>query len=532
MSVGTKKMMRAILSCLFLFASHSSADLTISSWTPLFTGVEHAVGWTDTPRLQCVNAIRIDLQHPGISFYTTPSNGSAPGDTDRQTGSQFMASSGVQIAVNAHFYNSSAEINWNADLMGLSVSNGQIVSSLENLHDRAYSLLITQDNEVRFEDTSTSSDLTGVWTAVESFAFFLINGVIVVDDNDPLAVNPHPRTAVGITYNQRYMILMTIDGRQAQSEGATFRETAEWLTRFGVYNGLNLDGGGSTHMLISNGSGAPITVNSPSENRAVGSHLGVYAVLLPQSAQYVYADFEGGNEGTLKYAPGYSGSTTGINETLSTAEPVSGEGYAGDWSQRIMIYEDTTGEGGWLVRHVSGSDASRSQNVIRPTNGYVGLFAKTTSAGTAISIAIDNTDDITADRGMFRPLIPDGQWHLYEWNLDDDSQWSGWNQGDGIIDTVDFTIDSIQIAGDGDAEIFIDHLSYSTVSLAYLFSMKGDYEPDGDVDLADLANFSADWLKTSNYNPLSNMAELENSMIDIHDLAIIAQNWQAAIDSL
>lgn len=510
------------------------AGVTMTSWTDIFKGVQHATGWTDTPRLQRVNAIRIDLREPDISFYTTPSNGVSPGDTNRQTGSQFLASSGVQVAVNAHFYETSAEINWNADLIGLSVCSGQVVSALEDLHDRAFSLLISQDNVADFQDTSTSSDLSGVWTAVESFAYFLQDGVIVVDYNDPLAVNAHPRTAVGITWDGRYLILLTIDGRQpGYSEGATFQETAEWLIRFGAYKGLNLDGGGSTHMLISDGYGGSITVNSPSENRAVGSHLGVYAALLPQEFEeiYVYADFEEGDEGTFSYAPGYSGSTTGIDKSSSAADGVTAESYAGNWSQRLMIYDDSAVSGGWLVRHVSGASAARSQNVIRPTRGFVGLFAKTSADGIAISIAIDDTNNVTADRGVFKAMIPDGQWHLYEWNLEDDSQWTGWVNGDGVIDTIDFTIDSIQITGgDADAEIFIDHVSHSAdVSLAYLFSTAGDYEPDGDVDLADFARFAADWLKTSNFNPLSDLHETEEAIIDEQDLLLIIQNWMTVV---
>jgi hypothetical protein len=270
-------------------------------------------------------------------------------------------------------------------------------------------------------------------------------------------------------------------------------------------------------------------VNSPSENRAVGSHLGVYAAILPQ---YVYVDFDDGDEGTFSFAPGYSGSTTGIDQSLSTAEAVDTESYAGTGSQRLMIYDDSQVSGGWRVRHVSGSSASRSQNRIRPASGFVGLFAKTTTEGIALSIAIDNTADTTADRGVFKPLLSDGQWHLYEWNLEDDSQWTGWVDGDGIIDTIDFTIDSIQITGgDTDAEIFIDHVSHSKDrSLAYLFSIAGDYEPDGDVDLMDLAHFSADWLKTTNYNPLSDMAESEVPIIDLSDLLILAQNWLSAVD--
>jgi exopolysaccharide biosynthesis protein len=60
-----------------------------------------------------------------------------------------------------------------------------------------------------------------------------------------------PRTAVGVSANGRYVYLITIDGRQPGfSDGATLFETAEWLRRFGAYQGLNLDGGGSTTMRI------------------------------------------------------------------------------------------------------------------------------------------------------------------------------------------------------------------------------------------------------------------------------------------
>jgi len=524
---------KSILLCLKLIllviSFNCQAALTMSPWTDIFKGVQHATGWTDTPRLQRVTAVRIDLQDPDIAFVTTPSNGSEPEDTNRQTGSQFMAGSGVQIAINTQFYESPSGINY-ADLLGVSVSCGQIVSALENRNDRACTLLITQNNQARFQHTYTSTDLTSVWTAIESFSYILVNGSPWIDYGDPLATNAHPRSAVGISYNQRYLILLTIDGRQTgYSEGATFYEEAIWLIRFGAYNGLNLDGGGSTHMLMSDGHGGSITLNSPSENRAVGSHLGVYAASLIQEFDdvYVYADFENGNEGKFSYSPGYSGSTTGINESLSTADAISTESRAGNWSQRLMIYDDSTVSGGWLVRHVSGGSATRSENVIRPTNGFVGLYAKTTALGKAISIAIDNTNNITADRGVFWPLISDGQWHLYEWNLEDNSHWTGWNNGDGIIDTPDFTIDSIQITGgDSDAEIFIDHIAHSNdISLAYLFSIPGDYEPDGDVDFIDFARFSADWLKTSNFNPISDMHNSENYIIDLFDLSVFAQNW-------
>ena len=74
----------------------------------------------------------------------------------------------------------------------------------------------------------------------------------------------HPRSAAGVSRNGRYLILMTIDGRQAgYSEGTTTAETAEWIRKLGAYNALNLDGGGSTALVIEGADGSPVVLNRP-----------------------------------------------------------------------------------------------------------------------------------------------------------------------------------------------------------------------------------------------------------------------------
>lgn len=289
-----------------IISQPASAYRTISAWKPIFRGIEHASGQTDIPRLQKVNVIKIDLRDPNISFIATPSNGSAPGETNRRTGSQFMADQGVQVGINTHFYSTSEDINWNADLCGLAISQGNIVSPLSNSYPNGRTLLITSNKEARFEKTGTTSDVSGYWIGVESMPYILhANKIYTYGDT-----SIHPRSVVGLSADTRYLFLMTIDGRQTgYSEGATLFEEAQWLIDFWIYYGLNLDGGGSTHMLISDGSGGSIPVSSPSEDRAVGSHLGVYAASLPQEFKmtYVYADFEDGKKAYFNYVPGGSG---------------------------------------------------------------------------------------------------------------------------------------------------------------------------------------------------------------------------------
>jgi exopolysaccharide biosynthesis protein len=71
----------------------------------------------------------------------------------------------------------------------------------------------------------------------------------------------HPRTAVGVTADGRAMYLVAVDGRQPKlSVGQNLFELAEYLRKLGCAEAINLDGGGSTTMVVD---GA--VVNHPSD---------------------------------------------------------------------------------------------------------------------------------------------------------------------------------------------------------------------------------------------------------------------------
>jgi hypothetical protein len=89
----------------------------------------------------------------------------------------------------------------------------------------------------------------------------------------------HPRTAVGVT-PAGDIVLMIVDGRQPEtSNGATLADLAFLLGTFGCSDGINLDGGGSSTLIVRNGS-TYTTKNSPSAGslRAVANGL---MVVLP-----------------------------------------------------------------------------------------------------------------------------------------------------------------------------------------------------------------------------------------------------------
>lgn len=84
----------------------------------------------------------------------------------------------------------------------------------------------------------------------------------------------NPRTLAGVTDDGR-LLLVVVDGRQPDwSVGATFEESARILQSLGARDGLNLDGGGSSTMVIRGE-----VVNRPSEGkpRAIGDAIVIKA---------------------------------------------------------------------------------------------------------------------------------------------------------------------------------------------------------------------------------------------------------------
>lgn len=79
----------------------------------------------------------------------------------------------------------------------------------------------------------------------------------------------HPRTMVGRT-GTGAIVIATIDGRRTTSVGATMVEAAKVAQALGMQDSMNLDGGGSTTMVVN---GALANVPSGSGERAVGDAL-------------------------------------------------------------------------------------------------------------------------------------------------------------------------------------------------------------------------------------------------------------------
>lgn len=78
----------------------------------------------------------------------------------------------------------------------------------------------------------------------------------------------HPRTTIGMTANGE-IVLMTVDGRQPDQNmyGMSYKELQATMLKYGCVEAYNMDGGGSTTMILRNAEGSFDVMNSPSDGQ-------------------------------------------------------------------------------------------------------------------------------------------------------------------------------------------------------------------------------------------------------------------------
>jgi hypothetical protein len=174
--------------------------------------------------------------------------------------------------------------------------------------------------------------------------------------------------------------------------------------------------------------------------------------------------------------PEFSGTTAGItltapgvgppNTILDTTTVASGAG-----SLLVFIDDDPAVDApdgtAWRVRQLSGSGTPANNAPL--ANGpaaHVGFWLRTTVPDLRAALLVD--DGAALERSTRTPIIADGQWRLYQWQLADATQWDGFagTGPNGAIDEATVTIDAIYIdavktAGDQDATFFLDAVSFN-----------------------------------------------------------------------
>ncbi len=283
-----------------------------------YAGVTYIDRWLDAPRRIHLHIAQIDLATPGLRFKVSPPAGDR--EAMRQSTLAFATMERAQVAINGHFFLPFPSTERTAWVIGLAASEGRVYSAFESPEQRyalvanAPALNIDRDNRASLvhwdpaqPDGRRVLEPVTLWNVVAGSAQIVTDGVVTVpqyrDAAHPVALlepgGPNDysnavawsevataRTAIGLSRDRRTLTLFTADVRGG-SEGMRLDEVGRVLSdQYGVWDALNLDGGGSTSMVLADPmTGEAALVNTSSDNptgREVATSLAVFAPKPPR----------------------------------------------------------------------------------------------------------------------------------------------------------------------------------------------------------------------------------------------------------
>jgi hypothetical protein len=292
-----------------------------------YVGITYIDRTETSPRPVHMHIVQVNLTAPGLRLKLSPPAGSR--EVVRQTTLEYLAQEEAQVAINAHFFLPFPSTDRDAWLVGIASSEGRTYSAFErpaqsfalvrdapglNIDRENHAAIVHRDRRLRQgvagqapdEGTHVLESVT-LWTTVSGSALIVTEGVktvpVYLDSQHANAAlrSGGPgnysnekswydvmtaRTAIGLSRDGRTLTLFTVDVRGG-SEGMRVGEVADVLMKdYGVWNALNMDGGGSTSIAMED----PAThirsmVNVSSDNpagRSVGSSLAVFARPIPK----------------------------------------------------------------------------------------------------------------------------------------------------------------------------------------------------------------------------------------------------------
>ncbi|MCL5428244.1 MAG: phosphodiester glycosidase family protein [Chloroflexi bacterium] len=248
----------------------------------LFQGITYERIVRQSPRPMVIHVVTVDLKASGIKTLVTQGDPNQARPLSAKTTSQFLEDNNLQLAINGDAFTPWQDLG----PLGYSPKPGERVTPQGFAASKG--TVYSQDTDEQptlyiYKNNKTSMNaLTGkVYNAVSGFELILWNGNIRDGLNNS---DTDPRTAVGLNRAGNKLIIVVVDGRQpGYSEGATLAELAQILAEHKAYSAMNLDGGGSSTLVIEGENGEPQVLNSPvhqgipGNERPVGNHLGFSA---------------------------------------------------------------------------------------------------------------------------------------------------------------------------------------------------------------------------------------------------------------
>lgn len=230
---------------------------------------------TEVP--QAIHVLSVDLTRPGIELEVTAGDASAGRAYRAQTTSEFLVRNRMQAAVNGGFFNPfkggtpGADDYYpksgdSVDALGLSMHAGQVITPAQS-KDKNINGTVCIRKPAAVSIMKGQACPVGTDEAIAAGPVLLSGGV---DEAYTYSKTVrHPRTAVGLSADRKTAWLVVVDGRQPLSAGATLPDMAEIFKRLGAADALNLDGGGSSAMVVA-GENGPQVLNAPIHSGVIG----------------------------------------------------------------------------------------------------------------------------------------------------------------------------------------------------------------------------------------------------------------------
>jgi len=256
-------------------------------WTAPYAGVRHLHRRGSGVDF---HVMIVDLRNPRVHFVSTPENATVPpvpvpsAESSARRGtpgyrwtrtSSFARVAGADIAVNANYFDIFHRQN---STCGLTVSDGHVWHSSypDARLDCFDSIGFGRGGRAEIFDSSDRLfgpvPFSWMTEVVTGSPRLLRDGKIVQYDRPRHALQPNPRTAVGLSHDRRTMLIMVANGREGHAIGMTCPHVARVLHDLGAWDAINLDGGGSS-TLYSRGEGGVVSIMSDGAERAVGNQL-------------------------------------------------------------------------------------------------------------------------------------------------------------------------------------------------------------------------------------------------------------------
>ena len=263
--------------CSALGGSLGSAE---RSQQKLFDGVTYIKEVRTSPRRMVVHIVKVNVSKSSIQPLITPADRPDGGKPyNARTTTEFAKQNNVQLAINGHGFTP-----WYDYRFVYFPHSGDKVAPLGTVVSGKFEYIVGEESKFPLLTFGGGRpvDITYVLGnpkyAISGTRMLASNGQVEMGLNNTKA---DPRTAVGVSANGQEMIIVVVDGRQTgYSKGATLQELAQILVDHGADKALELDGGGSSTLVLNPKDGPPQILNSPihqgipGNERPVATHIG------------------------------------------------------------------------------------------------------------------------------------------------------------------------------------------------------------------------------------------------------------------